>query len=226
GPAVREYMENLLDAADTQAKFLFFAHHQTLLDDVQQEMEKRKVKFIRIDGKTPSTEREKLVRQFQEERETRVAVLSIKAAGTGLTLTAASTVIFGELSWTPGDIVQAEDRAHRIGQVNSVNIQYLHAKETIDDLIWGSVANKLDCLGQVLDGRSDGLNANCVQATSAGQSTLDAFMDRRRADAPGQRDTVVQHHPGRFDAVPSDDVYEDEDSSFEAPRSSKRARAN
>ena len=43
---------------------------------------------------------------MQEDPSTRVAVLSIKAAGAGLTLTAASTVIFGELSWTPGDVVQ------------------------------------------------------------------------------------------------------------------------
>ncbi|XP_064958008.1 uncharacterized protein LOC135608880 isoform X2 [Musa acuminata AAA Group] len=63
-------------------------------------------------------------------------LLSIKAGGVGLNLTAASTIFFAELTWTPGDIIQAEDRAHRIGQVSSVNIYYLLSNDTVDDIIW------------------------------------------------------------------------------------------
>ncbi|MED6178126.1 hypothetical protein PIB30_104701 [Stylosanthes scabra] len=81
--------------------------------------------------------------------------LSIKAGGVGLTLTAASTVFFAELSWTPGDLNQAEDSAHRIGQVSSVNIYYLLANGMVDDIIWDVVQFKLDNLGQMLDGHEN-----------------------------------------------------------------------
>ena len=59
------------------------------------------------------------------ESDIRVALLSITAANMGITLTAATTVIFAELHYTPGIMVQAEDRAHRIGRVGDVNIEYL-----------------------------------------------------------------------------------------------------
>ncbi|XP_052114452.1 uncharacterized protein LOC107484479 isoform X2 [Arachis duranensis] len=82
-------------------------------------IEKKKVGCIWIDGGTPAASRQQLVTDFQEKDYIKAAVLSIKAGGVGLTLTAASTVIFTEQSWTPGDLIQAKDRAYRIGQVFS-----------------------------------------------------------------------------------------------------------
>ena len=58
-------------------------------------------------------------------------------------------VVFAEYTWTPGDLVQAEDRAHRIGQASSVNIYFLHVKASIDDLIWQKLGRKLEHVGQV-----------------------------------------------------------------------------
>lgn len=58
-------------------------------------------------------------------------------------------VVFAEYTWTPGDLVQAEDRAHRIGQASSVNIYMLHVKNSIDDLIWQKLGRKLEHVGQV-----------------------------------------------------------------------------
>jgi hypothetical protein len=62
---------------------------------------------------------------------------------------AASVVVFAEYSWTPGEIVQAEDRAHRYGQASAVNVYYLHVRGSIDDVVWGCVQNKLESVGQV-----------------------------------------------------------------------------
>ena len=159
--SVCEYLETLIDGSTS--KFLFFAHHGVLLDAVAQCMDAKKVKTIRIDGSTPAAVRGDLVNAFQRRDDVRVAILSIKAAGMGLTLTAASTVIFGEMVWTPGDLIQAEDRAHRIGQQSSVLVQYLHAKDTIDEIIWQSIKKKLDNLGAVLNGQTSG---NHLETTS------------------------------------------------------------
>ncbi|CAA6662219.1 unnamed protein product [Spirodela intermedia] len=132
-PAVIDYLSTVIEA---DCKFLIFAYHHPMLDAIHKFLLKKKVGCIRIDGSTPSSTRQELVSQFQEKDDIKAAVLSIKAAGFGLTLTAASTVIFSELSWTPGDIIQAEDRAYRIGQVHSVNVYYLLSNETVDDIMW------------------------------------------------------------------------------------------
>ncbi|CAL5199087.1 unnamed protein product [Lathyrus oleraceus] len=177
-PAVLDYLGTVIEAG---CKFLIFAHHLSMIDAIHEFLLKKKVGCIRIDGGTPSGSRQQLVTEFQEKDSIKAAVLSIKAGGVGLTLTAASTVLFAELSWTPGDLIQAEDRVHRIGQVSSVNIYYLLANDTVDDIMWDVVQSKLDNLGQMLDGHENTLKVSDDQPPSrspAKQKTLDHFVRR------------------------------------------------
>ncbi|KAG9459981.1 hypothetical protein H6P81_004489 [Aristolochia fimbriata] len=196
-PAVLDYL------GMAGCKFLIFAHHQPMLNAIHQFLQvssivmdlKRKVGCICIDGSTQQSSRLALVTEFQEKEEIKAAViffLSIKAAGVGLTLTAASTVIFSELSWNPGDITQAEDRARRIGQASSVNVYYLLANDTVDDILWDVVQNKTGNLGQMLDGYDNTLEVSSAQmgkqetldssaqmsSSSPKQGTLDSFLKR------------------------------------------------
>lgn len=166
--AVCEYIEDLLAGG---CKFLAFAHHISMLDAMQEVAVRSKVGFIRIDGSVNSYERQNRCSAFQTDETVRIAILGIQAAGVGITLTAASTVVFAELHWTPGVLVQAEDRAHRIGQKNSVNIHYLMAAGTIDDIIWPSVRHKVEVVTTMCDGQKSYLNVKVAPSadTAAGE---------------------------------------------------------
>ncbi|NXS56652.1 SMAL1 protein, partial [Brachypteracias leptosomus] len=144
--SVVEYILELLESGNN--KFLVFAHHKIMLDTIVAELEKKGVEYIRIDGSTPSAERQALCQKFQFSEKQVVAVLSLTAANMGLTLSAADLVVFAELFWNPGVLIQAEDRAHRIGQTSSVNIHYLVAKGTADDYLWPMIQEKIKVLGE------------------------------------------------------------------------------
>ncbi|KAM6349120.1 SWI/SNF-related matrix-associated actin-dependent regulator of chromatin subfamily A-like protein 1 isoform 2-T4 [Alca torda] len=144
--SVVEYILELLERGND--KFLVFAHHKIMLDAIVAELEKKRVEYIRIDGSTPSAERQSLCQKFQFSEKQIVAVLSLTAANMGLTLSAADLVVFAELFWNPGVLIQAEDRAHRIGQTSSVNVHYLVAKGTADDYLWPMIQEKIEVLGE------------------------------------------------------------------------------
>jgi SWI/SNF-related matrix-associated actin-dependent regulator 1 of chromatin subfamily A len=153
-PAVIEYILDSVGEEETGPKFLVFAHHRDVLDGICLALDKHKMKHIRIDGKTPGNTRQPLVDVFQTDPTVRLAVLSITAAGVGLTLTAAEHVLFAELFYNPGAVMQAEDRAHRIGQKNCVQVHYLVARGTIDDALFKMINRKILVLGEALDGIS------------------------------------------------------------------------
>ncbi|MBZ3881079.1 SWI/SNF-related matrix-associated actin-dependent regulator of chromatin subfamily A-like protein 1 [Sciurus carolinensis] len=145
-PCVIEYILDLLESG--REKFLVFAHHKVVLDAITKELERKHVPHIRIDGSTSSADREDLCRQFQLSERHAVAVLSITAANMGLTFSSADLVVFAELFWNPGVLIQAEDRVHRIGQTSSVGIHYLVAKGTADDYLWPLIQEKIKVLGE------------------------------------------------------------------------------
>ncbi|XP_063647211.1 DNA annealing helicase and endonuclease ZRANB3 isoform X6 [Pan troglodytes] len=155
--AVKDYIKMMLQ--NDSLKFLVFAHHLSMLQACTEAVIENKTRYIRIDGSVSSSERIHLVNQFQKDPDTRVAILSIQAAGQGLTFTAASHVVFAELYWDPGHIKQAEDRAHRIGQCSSVNIHYLIANGTLDTLMWGMLNRKAQVTGSTLNGRKEKIQA-------------------------------------------------------------------
>ena len=70
---------------------------------------------------------------------------------TGFTLTAASTVIFAELHWTPAMLIQAQDRTHRIGQQNSVNVHYLIGDNTLDPIMLRQLERKVGTVSKLLN---------------------------------------------------------------------------
>lgn len=193
-PVVVSYVHDLLQG---DVKFIVFAHHQDVMDGIAHSLRQAGADFVRIDGGTGAQQRQQLVHHFQEQRECRVALLSITAAGVGLTLTAASLVVFAELSWNPGALKQAEDRVHRIGQTADVTVKYLVARNTVDEMMWAMLNTKLDVLGRTLDGRSDDSLGTAVATTTAdapaASDDIDPFLQRilEVVDTYGQRRTAA-----------------------------------
>nr|Q9TTA5.2 RecName: Full=SWI/SNF-related matrix-associated actin-dependent regulator of chromatin subfamily A-like protein 1; AltName: Full=HepA-related protein; AltName: Full=Sucrose nonfermenting protein 2-like 1 [Bos taurus] len=144
-PSIIEYILDLLESG--REKFLVFAHHKVVLDAITKELERKRVQHIRIDGSTSSADRETSASSFSCPRALR-GVLSITAANMGLTFSSADLVVFGELFWNPGVLMQAEDRVHRIGQLSSVSIHYLVARGTADDYLWPLIQEKIKVLGE------------------------------------------------------------------------------
>jgi len=147
-PAVQRLVADL---ASTGVKFIIFGHHQHFLNGICETLESGDITYMKIDGSTSLQKRDEYVNSFQAGK-IQVAVLSILAASTGLTLTACSTLIFGELYWTSGQLLQSESRIHRIGQTETSDIRYILAKDTLDDHLFKMVSFKQENVDRMLDG--------------------------------------------------------------------------
>jgi SWI/SNF-related matrix-associated actin-dependent regulator 1 of chromatin subfamily A len=146
----KQWIDTLLE--DTDDKVVVFAKHRKMIN-LLQDAYKRKCTVV--DGRVKGQERQRRVDKFQNDKKTRLFIGQIKAAGTAITLTRASTVVFTELDWVPGHHLQAEDRVHRIGQNKRTFIYYLVAKETIEERLCKVLQRKFRVIQSVLDGESE-----------------------------------------------------------------------
>jgi len=113
---------------------------------------------VRLDGSMNKTQRQDSVDRFQEDDNVKVFVGNIKAAGVGITLTAAEAVIMNDLSFLPSDHSQSEDRAYRYGQKNNVLVYYPIFENTIEGIIYDILNNKKRIIATVMGDTSDETN--------------------------------------------------------------------
>lgn len=144
--AAREWIESFLETGE---KLVVFAWHREIVNEVASMFS-----CDSITGETSLEKRQAAVDKFQSDPETKIIVLNVQAGGVGITLTAASNVIFLELGWTPAVHDQAEDRCHRIGQEDRVTAWYLLAEQTIDQQINALIESKRTVVDAATEGEA------------------------------------------------------------------------
>lgn len=133
---------------------------------------------VTVTGDDNDKQKQWAVDRFQGDENCRLIILNYRSGGTGLTLTAASNVLFVEFPWTYADCCQAEDRSHRNGQKNAVNCVYLLGKDTIDEYMYNLIQSKKDIANGVT-----GTDEEIVEKKESMQdmlynAALDIFKDK------------------------------------------------
>ena len=146
--AVLQWIDDFLESSD--GKLVLYCVHKKIIEQIHS---KYKHISVVVDGSVTGRKRKIAIKTFQGNKSIRLFIGNIKAAGVGITLTAANTLAFVEMDWTPGDHVQAEDRIHRIGQKKAAMIYYLIAKGTIEEDLCELIQKKQTVLSATLDGK-------------------------------------------------------------------------
>ncbi len=155
---------DIANAVEQGQKVIVFSQYTDTIHTLQTQLNKMKpvVTSVRLTGEDDQDSRQRAVDSFQREDGPSVFIANIKAGGIGLTLTAASIVIFADMDWSPAVHRQAEDRAHRIGQAGTVNVYYYVAESTIEEDVIDILTQKQETIGTL----------------TGGETTIKAFMDR------------------------------------------------
>jgi len=162
--AAIETIENTLDSGE---KIVVFSTFNEPLESIKEHFGDA---AVMITGKTPQHVRGDIVTDFQSNPEKKIFLGGTLSAGTGITLTAASNVLFLDYSWNPADMIQASDRIHRPGQeASSCNIYQLYVPSSVDEDMKETLDYKQSIIDRVIDGK---------EAENAGISAVERALQR------------------------------------------------
>ncbi|KAI5480383.1 SNF2 family helicase Ino80 [Pseudohyphozyma bogoriensis] len=182
-------------------RVLVYFQMTRMIDLMEEYLAFRQYKYLRLDGGSTISERRDMVTDWQTKPELFIFLLSTRAGGLGINLTAADTVIFYDSDWNPSNDAQAMDRAHRLGQTKQVTVYRLITKDTVDERIVQLARNKKLVQDAVVGSSSashdtGGAKANEVVSLLLGEDELQeglrhAEQKRKRAEekaiADGQK---------------------------------------
>ena len=154
---LKEVIDFVKDFRENGKKIILFCNLHEIVDRLLAAFPSA----VCVTGRQNMEEKQASVDAFQKSPKTDIIICSIKAASAGITLTAASDVAFIELPWTYADCDQAESRAHRIGQKDSVNCYYLLGRRTIDQKLYRIIEEKKHISNAIL-GAEDNIQTNIV----------------------------------------------------------------
>jgi SWI/SNF-related matrix-associated actin-dependent regulator 1 of chromatin subfamily A len=149
-------MTSLLKAyKENGDRVLVFSQFTMVMDILEAVMETEEMSFFRLDGSTNMNERQPMIDQFTADPEITVFLLSTKAGGAGINLAAANKIVIFDSSFNPQEDIQAENRAHRVGQTRDVEVVRLVTRNSIEEKIHALGETKL-----ALDDRVAGVVAD------------------------------------------------------------------
>ena len=148
---LEQCMEIVEEAVNAGHKILLFSGYTSMFEIIEQNLKEKNIKYLQLTGSTKVDERIKLVDEFNENKEIKVFLISLKAGGTGLNLTGADMVIHYDPWWNSSAENQATDRAYRIGQKNNVQVYKLITKNSIEEKIYELQQKKSELIDNMLD---------------------------------------------------------------------------
>lgn len=159
GSKVKLLLQTLHELKEGGHRALIFSQFVGFLNIIKKNLEKEGISYQYLDGSTPISKREKNIDAFQSG-EGDVFLISLKAGGTGLNLTAADYVIHMDPWWNPAVEDQATDRAHRMGQTRPVTVYRLICKDTLEERMIQLHADKRELADDLLSGTSKAVKLN------------------------------------------------------------------